>query len=95
MEPHLITSHPDGTHLRCRDWSKEPWPYDRLMRQLRARYRALRAALTLIETFGRWLSQRQRRWPADAADTILEVQRQTDTLRKALERAGFRGPSGP
>jgi hypothetical protein len=95
VEPHTITLHPDGEHLRCRDWSKEPWPYGRLVRQLRSRYRALRGALAAVEALGRWLSQRERRWPDDAADTVLEVQRRVDALRKALERAGFRGPSAP
>lgn len=95
VEPHTITAHPDGEHLRCRDWSKHPWPYDPLLRQLRTRYRALRRALAVVEAMGRWLSQRRQRWPRDAADTVLEVQRRVEVMRKALDRAGFRWPSGP
>jgi hypothetical protein len=95
VEPHTITLHPDGEHLRCRDWSKQPWPYDRLLQQLRTRYRALRRALLLVETLGRWLAQRRQRWPEGAAETVLEVQRRVDGLRRALDRAGFRWPSGP
>jgi hypothetical protein len=94
-EPHTITVYPDGEHLRCRDWSAHPWPYDSLLRQLRTRYRALRQAQEIIEALGRWLAERRRRWPEGAADTVLEVQRRIDALRKALDRAGFRWPSGP
>lgn len=95
VEPHTITAHPDGEHLRCRDWSKQPWPYDTLLHQLRSRYRALRRAMAVTEAMGRWLAQRRTRWPNDAADTVLEVQRRVDGVRKALDRAGFRWPSGP
>ncbi len=95
VEPHAITAHPDGEHLRCRDWSKQPWPYEELLRRLRARYRALRRATLVVEAFGRWLAQRRGRWPSDAAETVLEVQRRVDAMRKALDRAGFRWPSGP
>lgn len=95
VEPHTITAHPDGEHLRCRDWSKQPWPYEELLRRLRARYRALRRATLVVEAFGRWLGQRRGRWPSDAAETVLEVQRRVDAMRKALDRAGFRWPSGP
>jgi hypothetical protein len=95
VDPHTITDHPDGEHLSCRDWSKQPWPYERLIRQLRARYVALRRATQLVETMGRWLADRRKRWPDAAPETVLEVQKRVAQLREALDRAGFRWPSGP
>jgi hypothetical protein len=94
-DPHTITASPDGEHLTCRDWTREPWPYDRLLRQLRTRYQALKRATFAIETLGRWLADRKARWPDGAADTVLEVQRKVAQLRESLDRAGFRWPSGP
>jgi hypothetical protein len=93
VDPHLITAIPDGEHLHCRDWSRTAWPYERVQKQLRARYLALRRASQTIEALGRWLNERQRKWPDLAPDTVQQVTRRIDELRRALDRAGVRWSS--
>lgn len=93
VSPHLIVRHPDGEHLGCRDWRRVPWPYEKLERRLRARFIALRRASSSIEELGRWLGDRRRRWPDRAADTVLEITRRLEELRRALDRAGVRWPT--
>ncbi len=92
-DPHTISTYPDGEHLRCRDWTRQAWPYDELLAQLRNRYRALRRALAIVESFGRWLAESREAWPRGAANTVVGVHQRIEAMRKALDRAGFRTPN--
>lgn len=91
VEAHFITTAPDGEHVRCRDWSRVPWPYDALTRRLRQRYRDLRRALAEVEALGRWLAERRRLWPEGAAETVMDVTARVERVRRLLDRAGWRG----
>lgn len=88
-EPHFALP-PDGEHVRCRDWTRHPWPYDDFLVRLRRRYWALRYAIGEVGTLGRWLVERRRVWPAGAAETVLALDARRQQLRRALERVGLR-----
>lgn len=90
VEPHFITTPPDGEHVGCRDWPRHPWPasLEQLGRRLTWRARALRQALKLTAELGRYLVKRRELWPEGAAETVLEVRRRRRELRGAFERAG-------
>lgn len=89
-DPHMITSPPTGEHVACRDWSRHPYPHAHLLERVRGRARAVRRALAALEAMERWLEQRQRIWPASAAETVLELEPRRRKLSDLLERAGFR-----
>ena len=93
VEPHLIVDLPDGEHVKCRDWTKHAFPYARVLRDLRRRYKAIREAvspevLVRVVGLGRWLAERQRMWPEGAAETVLESGQRFDAVLPALREAG-------
>ena len=89
-EPHFITRMPNGEHVRCRDWSGHPFPYDQVLRRMRQRYRATHKALEEIEIFGRWLADRKRRWPDGALLTVTEADERIARIKATIAR--LRGP---
>lgn len=76
-DPRYIVDLPDGEHVRCRDWTKHPFPYAGVLRDLRRRYRQIKREAppevrARVDELGRWLAERERMWPEGAVETMLE-----------------------
>lgn len=85
-----VTDYPAGEHVRCRDWSRAPFPYGRqlaLMRQLYRRHQdpGVRAAL---RREGAWLARAEGRWPEGARRVVEDAGGRLARLAAALHRAG-------
>lgn len=87
-EPHFIVEPPDGEHVSCRDWTRHPWPYEKLERVVRGRLRAIRAATAAVEELGRTLVDARASWPDRSLPAIVTAR--VRTIRELLERAGAR-----
>ena len=74
-------------HLRCIPWHEGKWPYDEhvrlLLRVLRAnRYTEEGRVLAQLLT---WLRKRERAWPSEALDTVVEFGRRLRALPESVK----------
>jgi hypothetical protein len=83
--------YPLAEHARCRDWSKEPFPFARHLEQLLRLHRRVGEnipARLAIEEAGRALRKLEQDWPQAGLPAVNEGMAQVSAVRTKLGAAG-------
>jgi len=83
--PYWVHERQKLVHTKCRAWESVAWPFEATLKTLRESWSAAdpdgRARIAAV---GLWLRQRKSRWPRDASETAVELERRIAGLGRLV-----------
>lgn len=94
-EPWWVVRPGVGEHDRCRDWTRQPFPFARDLARLRVAARSLKDLERCLVETGKLLAQSDKVWPDDASRRVECCRAAMERLRERWESFVARGNPAP